>query len=123
MLKQFDVSKRKNNGGEADDELEAALTELAADLENEERVTQAFGNGVSDDDSDDDNVTDLEVDDAIQMSAQELAEFQTEIRPVMLVLAKVSKIHEHRAIRELTVVNEASKAIIQNHPLYDPPIA
>ena len=92
MLKQFDVSKRKNDGGAVDEELEAALTELAANLENEERATQAFGNGVSDNDSDNDNVTDIEVDDAIQMSAQELTEFQTELRPVMLVLAKVSKI-------------------------------
>jgi phytoene/squalene synthetase len=92
MLKQFDASKRKKDGEAVDDELEAALTELAADLDLEERETQAFGNGVTEDDSDDNDVTDIEVDAAIAMSAQELAEFQTELRPVMLVLAKVSEI-------------------------------
>ena len=48
--------------------------------------------GVSDDNADNDNISDIEVDDAIAMMAQELAEFQTELRPVMLVLAKVSTI-------------------------------
>ena len=47
---------------------------------------------MTEDDSDDDDVTNIEVDAAITMSAQELAEFQVELRPMMLVLAKVSEI-------------------------------
>ena len=110
MLKQFDACKRKNGGEVIDDELEAALKELAADMDNEERVTQAFGNGVNDDDEDDDNVTDVEVDDAIQMTAEELAEFQTELRPVMLVLAKVSEIQAIQGDKLLTVVPHSSES-------------
>ena len=81
-----------------------------ANLENEERVTQAFGNGVNDDDKDDDNVTNVEVDNAIQMTAQELAKFQTELHPVMLVLAKVSEIQAIQGDKVLTVVPHSSES-------------
>jgi hypothetical protein len=37
-------------------------------------------------------VTETEIDDAIDMSAEELADLHTEIRPVMLLLVKVSEI-------------------------------
>ena len=93
MLRQFDVNKRKKKPGEeVNDEWEEMLKGLAKDLEEEERLTQTFGNGVTQDDAEDDLVTDAEIDEALDMSAEELADLQAEIRPVMLVLVKVSTI-------------------------------
>ena len=103
MLKQFDATKQQKDSDAIDNKLEVALMELAADLDDEEQITQAFGNGVTEDDADNDNVDDVEVDAAIiVLSVQELAKFQTELHPVMLVLAKVSGIQSRLAVRMLT---------------------
>ena len=78
MLRQFDVNKCKKKLGEV------------VDNESEEMLT--FGNGMTQDDAKDDLVTDVEIDDALNMSEEELADLQAEVRPVMLVLVKVSTV-------------------------------
>ena len=68
MMKQFDASKQQKDSDAVDDKLEVALTELVADLDHEEWVMQAFGNGVTEDDTDDDDADDVEVYAAIVLS-------------------------------------------------------
>ena len=103
MLRQFDVSKRNKQGDNVDNvdnEWEEMLRELALDIEEEEQLTQTFGNGVTQDDTKDDIVTDADLDNAFNMSAEELADLQTEIRPVMLLLVKVSTVREPQDQRD-----------------------
>ncbi|TFY52030.1 hypothetical protein EVJ58_g10239 [Rhodofomes roseus] len=92
LLKQFDVALRqsKRTNGAALDTAEAALQELAQELE-------MAGGG----DDDDDNVSEWDmdgadlddvegwVDERDRMSAEEVAEHKATTRPVKLVLVKV----------------------------------
>ena len=90
MLRQFDISKCKKKGEAVDNEWEEMLRELTVDIEEEEQLMQTFGNGVMQDDTEDDLITNAKIDDALDMLVEELTDLQTEVHPVMLVLVKVS---------------------------------
>lgn len=87
LLKPFETIKK----GLQDDALQRELDEMAEDLELEEVATQAFGNGVCDDDESTEDDIDGLVDEMEDLSEEERTEIRAQIRPVMLVLAKVSE--------------------------------
>lgn len=82
-LRQFDTSKAK-----ADDalkEAEAELRALAEGIDIEEAITKVEVNGEGDDDDDDGWIDEQEA-----LDEQELAELEDSVRPMKLVLTKVS---------------------------------
>lgn len=92
MLKLFDPPKAKKKPGDPDDGLDAEdreLLELAGDIDEEERITQ------QENDTDDDAILDDDddegwVDEVEELSEAERAALKESIRPVRLVLVKVS---------------------------------
>ena len=89
LLKQFDVTKSKDDNGDAGDkELERLLAELAKDFEQEETLTQELDNA---DEEEFDNLEDM----PDVLTAEERADVAADIRKVTLVLAKVSASAAH----------------------------
>ena len=84
LIKMFDTTKR---GTQSDDE---ELMELSAGIEDEEAETRALGNGVTDDDVEDDDISDNEVEEVLGLTAAERERLNVELRPVKLLLVKVS---------------------------------
>jgi hypothetical protein len=86
LLKQFDVPRK--NADAALDEAERQLLELAAGIDIEELVTAAEqGAGVGSEDNDD---VDGWVDEMEELDLDEREELDKSVRPVRLVLVKVS---------------------------------
>jgi hypothetical protein len=88
LLKLFEVSKKKRGvEGEVDD-AEAALRELAADLDLEDMEMQrdAFAAGGDVGIDDDDDI----VDEIATMSEEEVTEFRKAVLPITKALVKVS---------------------------------
>ena len=89
LLKQFDVwVKEADADADADEatiDMNEQLQEFAHDFGLEEGLTQSFKGGDEDDDDDDGMVDAAEL-----FSAHEKADFEADVRPVQLVLAKVS---------------------------------
>lgn len=103
MLRQFDV-KTVGDVKEGDDDVRALL-ELARDLEAEERETEQERQqeqGESENAEEDND--EMWVDEVASLDDNEREEFEREVRPVKMVLAKVSgrrvlgeiKVHSHR---------------------------
>jgi len=90
LLKQFDVSSKRGEATDAaEQEMEDMLVELAKDFEHEEHATQALNDADEDLLDDVDDIEDL-VDADETLTDEERAEIEASIRPVTLVLAKVS---------------------------------
>jgi hypothetical protein len=86
MLKLFKMIKK----GLEDNALQHKLNEMAEDLELEEVTTPAFRNGITDNNKSTEDDVDGLVDEAEELSEEECAEIRAQIRPIMLVLTKVS---------------------------------
>lgn len=82
LLRQFDLPKKK--GGEALDQTEQDLLDLAGDIDLEEAETR----GAADGDLDNDNI-DGWVDEVALLTEEEAAELSESVLPVRLVLVKV----------------------------------
>lgn len=118
LLKQFDVgNKHSESTGADDEEVEKLLAELAKDFENEESVTQSL------DDTDEEMLDDVDnaVDGEDILTEDERAEIAAGIRPVTLVLAKVSAPRCPRS--ELKRQDLASKTRLQGHQFDDHSLA
>ena len=87
MLHQFDVPKAKE--GEVLDVASQALVDLAGDIEMEE-VTMDEGDGDDDDDETADGGDEGWIDPLSGMSQEDQEELDVSVRPIRLVLVKVS---------------------------------
>jgi hypothetical protein len=86
LISQFDVPKMDANA--AIDEAEKGLMDLAAGMDIEEMLTRGEQD-VNDDDNDDDKDKGQE----LEISAEARAKLNASMRPVKLVLVKVSPLH------------------------------
>jgi len=84
IMQQFDVPQV--NGNDIVDEATKELMKLASDIEGEEAITAQEG---SSDENGDDNLEGW-IDEWLRMSEEELEELEDEIKPVHLMLTKVS---------------------------------
>lgn len=94
LIRQFDASAGKEVDESAIDEAELAeLREVAEELESEEIVTQVEMEADADEDEPPADDPNDDVDPMAEMTEGKRKEFQREVRPVMLVMAKVSSLH------------------------------
>jgi hypothetical protein len=93
LLKQFNVNKKNRESSDPDaEELDELLAELTKEFEYEESLTQDL-DSVADDELDDDDGV-LYADETL--TEVEQSEVDANIRPVKLVLAKVSSFTNHK---------------------------
>lgn len=94
LIRQFDAKGDKEEDTAAEDEAELAeLRALAEDLDAEEAVAQIEIEAEMDEDEQVADDPDDEVDPMGDMTKPERKVFAREVRPVMLVMAKVSRFH------------------------------
>jgi hypothetical protein len=88
MIHQFDVPKGKADA--ALDDAERELRELAEGLDIEEEMTKAEWEGLDDEEDEDEDDMESLVDKVADLSVADCEELDLSIRPVRLVLVKVS---------------------------------
>jgi hypothetical protein len=88
MICQFDVPKGKADA--ALDDAERELRELTEGLDIEEERTKAEWEGLDDEEDEDEDDTESLVDKAANLSVADHEELDSNVRPVRLVLVKVS---------------------------------
>lgn len=126
LISEFDARVDRNEN-EVDEEELRELRVLTEGEEEEEVVTRtetaaAAGNNdegeaaVGDDDVDD------EVDPMAELTPEQRAQFDIDVRPVKLILAKVSAMHMSWST-QLKYSPEAPQAFLQDNPLDHPPLA
>lgn len=120
LIKHFDVRDKRDPATADGDERE--LLELVQEMESEEITTQAeiaAGDG-EEDESDD---ADDEVDGMAELTDEERAQFEREVLPVKLTMAKVSSPRDTYVHSLMVPQPAAPKARLQNRALDDETVA
>ena len=118
LIKQFDLPKAKGVSTDADSPLDL---DMARDLSSEDEATIA-ANGDGDPDAEDVDNEDGLVDEIDQLTAHERAVLETNIRPIILTLVKVS-LSLYTISRDMTMLfhSPATQTRLQDCPLYYTP--